>query len=434
MSATLTSSIVNSSSAARVATRLRPLRVAMFLQGIAPWVPVEKVFMTGIGFDAALVATMAAAYAVVVPILKIPSGILADRWSRRGVLMIAAGAGLASVVVGALSHNVATYIASAMILGIYFAMQSGTLDAAVYDTLLEELGEADSFERHYGRIQLLNSLALVGSALAGGVIAALVTPRMTYLVTIPCVALALVALMRFREPALHQSSREANVRAHVVATYRTVTRQRALLPVVLAMVLSAAMLQMAFEFGPLWLIALGASTVLFGPYTAGMTGALGLGGLLAGRLRMDLPGPAAGTAVTLCACGLTLVFGHSLASVIAAQIVLALLLVTLGIHFTRVLHDSIPSVFRAGVASGVSTLSWLTFLPCSLLFGVICRQAGVNACGWIVAALVTLAGTTVLAINLRAQTSATARVSTASEDGPGERDDVLAGVARALHG
>jgi MFS family permease len=153
--------------APRLAARLRPLRVAVFLQGIAPWVPVEKVFMTGIGFDAVLVATMAAAYALVVPLIELPSGILADRWSRRGMLMIAGVAAMVSVVIGALSPDVTTYIVSAMVLGIYFAMQSGTIDAAVYDTLLEELGGAGSFEHHYGRIQLLNSVALVGSALFG---------------------------------------------------------------------------------------------------------------------------------------------------------------------------------------------------------------------------------------------------------------------------
>ena len=46
--------------------------------------------MTEIGFDAASIGVMAAAYAALVPIIEIPSGILADRWSRRGVLVIAA--------------------------------------------------------------------------------------------------------------------------------------------------------------------------------------------------------------------------------------------------------------------------------------------------------------------------------------------------------
>jgi MFS family permease len=73
--------------------RLVPLYAAAFLQNPALWVPIEKLFMTTIGFDAASVGAMAAVYAVVVPMLEVPSGVLADRWSRRGVLILASIAG-----------------------------------------------------------------------------------------------------------------------------------------------------------------------------------------------------------------------------------------------------------------------------------------------------------------------------------------------------
>ena len=72
--------------------RLRPIYVAAFLQNVALWVPIEKLFMTDIGFDNGSVAVMAAAYAAVVPLLEVPSGILADRWSRRGVVLLAQAA------------------------------------------------------------------------------------------------------------------------------------------------------------------------------------------------------------------------------------------------------------------------------------------------------------------------------------------------------
>ena len=64
--------------------RLLPLQFGVVLQGLILWVPIEKLFMTEIGFDAASVGTMAAAYAAVVPLLEVPSGILADR--RRGAV------------------------------------------------------------------------------------------------------------------------------------------------------------------------------------------------------------------------------------------------------------------------------------------------------------------------------------------------------------
>ena len=45
------------------------------------WVPVEKLFMTQIGFTAASVGLVAAAYAVVTPLLEVPTG----SWPTGGV-------------------------------------------------------------------------------------------------------------------------------------------------------------------------------------------------------------------------------------------------------------------------------------------------------------------------------------------------------------
>ena len=131
--------------------RLLPLHVAVMLQGFMLWTPVEKLFMTEIGFDAPSVGVMAAAYAALVPLVEIPSGILADRWSRCGVLVVASSALALSALIGGLSTNDVTYIGSALVLGIYFAMYSGTMEAVVYDTVLEETGGSDDYERRIGR-------------------------------------------------------------------------------------------------------------------------------------------------------------------------------------------------------------------------------------------------------------------------------------------
>ena len=86
---------------------------------------------------------MAAAYAAVVPLLEVPSGVLADRWSRNRIMVLACVALLASSAIGGLSQNVATYVVAAMVLGAYFALSSGTVDSVVYDTVLEETGSSE---------------------------------------------------------------------------------------------------------------------------------------------------------------------------------------------------------------------------------------------------------------------------------------------------
>src|SRR5215211_8150143 len=102
-----------------LARRLLPLQIGVALQGLILWVPVERLFMTQIGFDAAAVGVMAAAYAAVVPLFEVPSGILADRWSRDWIMVWASVTLAASSLLGGLSRTVPMYIGAAMLLGVY---------------------------------------------------------------------------------------------------------------------------------------------------------------------------------------------------------------------------------------------------------------------------------------------------------------------------
>lgn len=385
---------------ARLSSRLFPLYVAAAFQGVFLWAPIEKLFMTEIGFDAAGIGVMAAAYAAVVPIAEVPSGILADRWSRRGVLLIAVLALAASVVICGLSTNEVTYIGGALLLGVYFAMYSGTMDAIIYDTVLEETGDSAAFEKLLGRARLVESVALVGSALVGGVLAGLVGTRPTYFLTVPFILASGVALLRFREPRLHRAAERASLRVHLAVTYRAVTdgdvRGR-LLPVVLLAVLGSLVSQAIFEFGPLWLVELDSSPVLYGPFWAALMATFGLGGILAGRLPLDRTATLAGVAGAAAAASVVLTMVRDLLTVTLAMVVLVLLLVMLGIHLTRVLHDAVPSTVRTGVASGVSALTWLSFLPFALVFGVVSREYGVYMAGWMITVIVVAVGVTLLA-------------------------------------
>lgn len=376
----------------RLNRRLRPLYVAAGLQGFMLWTPVEKLFLNEIGFDAAAVGLMAAAYAALVPIVEVPSGLLADRWSRRGVLMIANAALLVSVLIGGLSQNVATYIIGAMVLGVYFAMYSGTTDSIVYDTVLTETGDGELFQRMIGRARAVESAALVASSLAGGLLAGLLSPRATYFLSLPFTLLSILALLRFVEPTLHQATQRSSVREQVAVTYRTLAGRGRLLPVVALTVLTALISQVVFEFGPLWLVALAAAPVVYGPFWAALMSTLGLGGLLAGRLPMGRPAVQAAMTAVMTLASIALALTRNLMVVAVAQVLLVLVAVTLSIHVAQRLHDAVPSTVRAGVASGTSAFAWIAFLPFALVFGVVSRDLGVDTAAWMITGAVLLVG------------------------------------------
>ena len=373
-----------------LARRLLPLQIGIGLQGLILWVPIEKLFMTQIGFDAAAVGAMAAAYAAVVPLLEVPSGILADRWSRRWVMILGCIALMASSLIGGLSHHVITYVIGAMVLGAYFAFSSGTVDSIVYDAVVEETGSNELYEKWIGRVRAVESGAFVLSALAGGALAQYTSTRLTYFVTVPLVGLAIIGFLRFDEPRLHQAAERLTLRSHIALTFRTMITQPAVLRVLLLAATAGLLSSAIFEFGPLWLVALAAPAVLYGPYWAALTSTLGIGGLVISKLRLERRLMLALVIIVSLATALLLCWTHSLVVVVAAQVALALILTIVGIHGSQLLHDAVPSSIRAGVSSGAGTMTWVLFLPFSLVFGWVARENGVNRSGFLMVGAVLL--------------------------------------------
>jgi MFS family permease len=378
--------------------RLAPLYAAIFLQSFALWVPIEKLFMTEIGFTPASVGVMAAVYAIVVPILEVPSGILADRWSRRGVLVLASIAAIIAVVVGGLSQNVTHYMISAGFLGVFFALVSGTVESMVYDTVLEETGDSEAFEKTIGRIRFTESVALVAGALLGGAIAAAAPLRATYFSTAPLLLMSCGVLFLFREPRLHKAETEEPLRRQVAATYRTILARGHIRLVVTLTVIGSVLMQAMLEFGPLWLVALSVPAFLYGPHWAGLTAALGVGGLLGARAWLTGAWGPPLIAGGIVACCVILSLSQEAVLVVPVQVVLTLIVVAVSIPVTRSLHDAVPSAIRAGVASGVGTLTWLTFVPFAILFGFVSDRAGLDRAGWILVGIGVIAAALILLV------------------------------------
>src|SRR5579872_3846636 len=181
MQLTLTAPLpLTSPSQALLTRRLLPLYIAVFSQGLVLWAPIEKVFLRSLGVDQTALGLMAAGYASLIPLLDLISGILADRWSRKGVLMLASVASMLNALLGGLSHDVPTYLVSTLFFGVEVALVSGTYESILYDTLLEDTGHSQAFEQRLSQVKLLSSLALLLSSLAGGLVATLLSPRLAY--------------------------------------------------------------------------------------------------------------------------------------------------------------------------------------------------------------------------------------------------------------
>jgi MFS family permease len=346
------------------------------------WVPIEKLFMNEIGFTASSVGLMAGVYAIVVPLLEIPSGLLADRWSRKGVLIAATVALIGAVGVGSVADSVGVYMVSAFCLGVFIAMHSGTVDSIIYDTLIEEGEDTAKFDRLLGRLGIMSSVTLVGSSLLGGWLASIWSPRFAYVATLPFVVGSLVFLAFVREPHVHRQSdggepKRNSLGAQARDTFSTILADRDVRGLAVVMALSGLLVQMIIEFGPLWLVELRSSPAAYGPFSAAVFAALGAGSFLVGRVDLRRRSHRLGGSVLIMVSCVVMTTVRHAAVVTVAMTLMAVVLVVAQIQLTSKLHAASASAVRAGVLSSVSTLGFVMFLPLSITFGMISQAADV---------------------------------------------------------
>ncbi len=366
-----------------VGRRLVPLYAAAFLQSFVLWYVIEKLFMRSIGFTDATIGIMAAVYSGVMLLAETPSGILADRWSRKGVLILGSVALAISAWVCGVSSGVFVYIVGAMCWGVFYALYSGTYDSVIYDTLIEERGSADDFHKYYGRVRIAESLALVASSLLGGLLGDMLDLRAAFYWTVPFSLLSIVPLLIFREPRLHKAETETPVSQHVRGTFRAVLQKGALKQILLAVVGAAVATDILLEFTQLWYIAIAMPIALYGMANAFLLAAPGFAGVLAkwlnSRQRIDIT-----LAVGFVASLGLLHFKHSW-QIMILQTVLCLSLSCMSIALNKRMHDELPSKVRAGAASAISTLGRLLFIPLAALFGYVSNRWSIFMAGWIIA-------------------------------------------------
>jgi MFS family permease len=373
----------------KVSTRLLPLYMAAFFQGLPFWYAIEKLFMVEIGFNTATIGVMLAVASIVMLAVETPSGILADRWSRKGVMILGCFALMASAIVGALSYNEVVFIISTSLWGVYAALYSGTYDAVIYDTLVEERGNAEGFEKRLGYLRSVEGGAFVIAALLGGFIASQLGTRETFIISLPCIAVSLFFLWKFREPKLHKMEVSDPVFLHIRQTFAAVLRKRVLLPIVITIVGFGLLQETIFEFSQLWFIAANMPVALYGLFAALLYSSWAVGGLLAPYVRRKASMYLAILSVVASCFALALFSNYVVIAV--SQFVFCVGLVALGILLTKKMHDELPSKLRAGSGSVVSTLARSILIPFSLLFTAYANSQTIFAASYILLGILAIA-------------------------------------------
>jgi MFS family permease len=361
--------------------------------------------MRGIGFTNTEMAVAVMIISAALVIFQIPTGVLADRWSRKGVFILGNIVLLLSTLTGALSHGVPVFYACSFLWGVSAALRSGTSEAIVYDLLLEETGASEGYERYSGKLSVYGSAGMVLGALASGVIGDLAGTRATFWLTLPVVGISILVAWLFHEPTLHRAHVATPVIRHTLETLGVVFQRGRVAWIVLATMLFALLIRLLLNFSQLWYLGFALPVLYWGPAYAATETSGALAGYVSARIRGSRAWQV-GLAAVMASASLMLTSHRSVVATVVSLVVVLTAYRVFSIILARRLHDALPSHVRAGAGSAVGTVAMIASLPVAYLLGRLSTSYTIFDAAWLVVGF-TIAAAAVFSVKVagRAQTS-----------------------------
>lgn len=334
-----------------------------FLDGFLLIYPLYAVMFVDHGLTPWQVSVTLIAWSTTAFVLQMPSGLLADRFSRRWLLCGAQLVRALGFLVWLPFPGFAGFLVGLMLWGAKSAFTNGTFEALVYDEL-REAGHAQDYARVIGRAQgylfaaiLLSSLA-AAYAVRFGYAAALIASLAAGLAA----AGAALALPRARRTT---ALGKADYLGHLTRGFAYAARHPVIPGVILLLALSQAFGGGLEGFWPVFGREVGLDASQAALLAAAVGAAQGVGAAAAHRFR-GAPEPGflalfSGLGVLLAAAAL--IFQVWTVALVA---VLAGLFKVIDINFDARLHDAIPTEMRATLAA-TRNFAGLTALTLMLL-------------------------------------------------------------------
>jgi predicted MFS family arabinose efflux permease len=170
------------------------------LSELVPYYPLYALLFLDTGLSNAQISALFAVWSVTSFVAEVPSGALADRWSRRGVVVLAGVLQAAAFVIWTAAPQAWAFALGFVVWGLSGALVSGASEALVYDGLAA-VGAADSYVRVNGWMTAAELLVQVPTAFAAGALYAIGGYALVGWVSVgTCLAAAALAL-RFPEAA-----------------------------------------------------------------------------------------------------------------------------------------------------------------------------------------------------------------------------------------
>jgi len=340
------------------------LYVVNFFIGLIFWYGIEKIFLTkNLHLGPSVIAYIIVVYGLIQVTLNVPTGVLADRWSRKGMVIVSLAILLVSTVILGSSNSLTQYLLGTFGWGLYLVCITGTLESLLYDGLKQQ-GLSGTYKKIYGRTQAVFMMGIFVSSTASGFIARSYGIRWAYYLTLISVVIAAVAALFLIEPTVHKPQTDMKIIPHMIETLLMLKKSAVLTQIVIMSTMLFLVQTSYYEYAQLFYIAIFSASAVATGIANGFGGlSLAVGNLITKHLHF------AGGGFTL----LALLLAASM--VPGNPVVRVTLFMLFGVVFGSVSanvndlkHSIIPSHIRATLSSAISTIDYIIVIPLALVF------------------------------------------------------------------
>lgn len=245
---------------------------------------IERLFWQQRGISIQQVVYTELIYAAVIVLIEIPTGSLADKWSRKNMMVLSAVFCICEFLILIFACNFWHFAAAVFLAAISKALSSGTSNALLYDSL-KLIGEERSFEKILGRIRFFDYSAAMSAALIGSYAASKQGYEFNYWISLISVFVALIISITLVEPNIKTSTEEKEFWTYIKTSFKFIKSQASLKFVLLYGIITGACLTYVDEFWQLYIKEVNIPVIYFGIVSGASLFIVSIGGILAYKIK-----------------------------------------------------------------------------------------------------------------------------------------------------
>jgi MFS family permease len=320
-------------------------------------------------------------YAITILLCELPSGVIADRWSRKNILIISAVLGCFEFLLLLYATEFWHFALVVIIAGISYSLQSGAVHTLLYECL-QHIQKTSQLERELGQLEAWQLLAAIFAALSGSLLANIYPLELNYWLSLFSALAALFCSFTLFEtnttrissshPSLLLASKQALV---FFANQTRLTR------IVLVGILLGTSFNFVNEFWQLYLADIGVPVLYFGLFSA-----LCMLFQMLGNLSVSVMQTYAQTATMLRSSLVIFALGLSYIALVAhltSLIVIGILFLIVGfttpIISGQIHHNITDDELRTTIDSTVSLAEHIAVMVVGLLFSIFAERWSIFA-------------------------------------------------------